>query len=508
MQQFLTNIALLLACVLSVSCLNQTSASDSEALRPVQAIAQDKQQQHKPSQPKDKPMENSMRNEDRMQPSSANPFYWQYKGQPVLLLGGSVEDNLFQISDIEAHLDLLKSVGGNYVRCTMSSRDEGNVWPFERDPETGLYDLNKPGQEYWHRFELFLELAAERDIIAQFEMWDRFDFARDPWQDNPYNPKNNINYTVEESGLKETINSHPGQRESAFFRSLPELEDNQTVLKYQHLQVDKMLSISLRFGNVLYCMDNETNESPKWGAYWSQYIHRKAADAGALVQTTEMWDAHNLRDKQHLATIDHPELYSFVDLSQNNHRSGQEHWDNPRAIRRHIIDSGHVRPMNSVKIYGADTGGFGKGRDAQERFWRLIFAGFASARFHRPPSGLGLTEAPQAHIRSMRMLTDEMHIFSCEPHNDLLQEREENEAYCIANPGVEYAVFFPNGGEVILDVLAEPGKQVHLRWLDILKSEWSGEPINLGAQQATDGSRVKLSTPVKQGYWAVLIKVM
>ena len=26
-----------------------------------------------------------------------NPRYWQYKGRPVLLLGGSVEDNLFQI---------------------------------------------------------------------------------------------------------------------------------------------------------------------------------------------------------------------------------------------------------------------------------------------------------------------------------------------------------------------------------------------------------------------------
>ena len=59
---------------------------------------------------------------DRIQPYAPNPFYWQYKGAPVLLLGGSVEDNLFQIADIEPHLDLLQSVGGNYVRCTMSSR--------------------------------------------------------------------------------------------------------------------------------------------------------------------------------------------------------------------------------------------------------------------------------------------------------------------------------------------------------------------------------------------------
>ena len=66
-------------------------------------------------------------NNNRIRPYSKNPFYWQYKGEPVLLLGGSIEDNLFQISDIEAHLDLLHAVGGNYVRCTMSSTARSKI---------------------------------------------------------------------------------------------------------------------------------------------------------------------------------------------------------------------------------------------------------------------------------------------------------------------------------------------------------------------------------------------
>ena len=158
---------------------------------------------------------------DRIRPYEQNPFYWQYKGQPILLLGGSVEDNLFQIAGLEEHLDLLASVGGNYVRCTMSSRDEGDVWPFSQDPGTGLYDLDRPGEAYWARFERFMELTAARDIIVQFEMWDRFDFAREPWERNPYNPKNNSNYTAQESGLKTEIHTHPGRRENAFFCSVP-----------------------------------------------------------------------------------------------------------------------------------------------------------------------------------------------------------------------------------------------------------------------------------------------
>ena len=440
--------------------------------------------------------------EDRIQPYAKNPFYWQYSGKPVLLIGGSVEDNLFQIPNLKAHLDLLASVGGNYVRCTMSSRDEGDMWPFERDPDTGLYDLNKPGEAHWARFERFLELTAEREIFAQFEMWDRFDFTRDFWQGNPYNPKNNINYTAEESGLKEDIHTHPGRKESAFFRSVPALENNEIVLKYQQVQVDKMLSISLRYGHVLYCMDNETSESPEWGKYWSEYIVQKATEAGAGVETTEMWDDHDLLGKEHANTLDHPETYSFIDISQNNHQVGKVHWDRPQAIRQKIIDSGRIRPMNSVKIYGANTGRYGTTRDAQERLWRNILGGLASSRFHRPPAGLGLSQIVQAHLRSMRMVMGEIDIFTCEPHLDLLGERSVNEAYCSANPGVEYVVFFADGGNVLLDVSAAEGKALTVRWMNIRKSQWTGkaEPI-----QAETG-KVHLITPTEEGYWVAVVK--
>lgn len=439
-------------------------------------------------------------NADRIQPYAQNPFYWQYKGVPVLLLGGSVEDNLFQIADIEAHLDLLHSIGGNYVRCTMSSRDEGDAWPFARDANTGLYNLEAPGEEYWTRFERFLKLCAARDIVLQIELWDRFDFAREPWQDNPYNPKNNTNYSLEESGLKEAINSHPGAKESAFFRSVPALENNEVILRYQRAQIDELLKRALPYPNVLYCMDNETNESPEWGKYWALYIKAKAGDA--LVQTTEMWDAWDLQSAQHRHTLDHPELYAFFDLSQNNHRPANEHWANPQLIRQYIIDSGQIRPMNSVKIYGANTGRFGNGRDGQERFWRNIFGGLATSRFHRPDSGLGLGAIAQAHIRSLRDLTDQIDIFTCTPHNDLLTERGWNEAYCTANPGVEYALFFPDGGNILLDVEAAEGEKLSVRWLDIRQSTWQDE-VNTTAE-----NQLNLVTPKEEGYWAVVVKVM
>ena len=449
--------------------------------------------------------EQAMNRDDtqRVQPYPANRFYWQYRGRPVLLLGGSREDNLFQVPDLEAQLDLLASVGGNYLRCTMSSRDPGDVWPFERDPATGLYDLNRPGQAYWERFHRFLDLTAERDIIIQIELWDRFDFSRSPWQDNPYNPKNNINYTVEASSLRPDIDTHPGQRENAFFRTVPTLENNAVVLPYQLQQVAAMLSLSLNYGNVLYCMDNETNSSPKWGAYWSGVIKEQAATAGVSVYTTEMWDDHSLLGPAHANTLDHPELYGFADISQNNHQVNYEHWANPQEIRRRVLNSGHIRPLNSIKIYGANSGRYGTTRDAQERFWRNIFGGLASSRFHRPTSGLGLNDIAQTHIRSMRMLTAEIDIFSCEPATEHLSNRSRNEAYCTANPGADYGVFFPDGGDVILDVSSAEGKLLTVHWLDIRESQWTEapKPIQVGADNV-----IHLVTPADEGYWAAVIK--
>jgi len=432
----------------------------------------------------------------RIQIYQNNPRYWQYKDKPILLLGGSVEDNLFQIADLEEHLDFLKSVGGNYVRCTMSSRDEGNVWPFRKAGD--LYDLGQWDEEYWRRFENFLKLTSERDIIAQIEIWATYDFAS-RWGQNPFHPNNNVNYTAEESGLPEKINDRPGYCENDFFWSVPAEKKLGTVLKYQQGFVDRMLSYSLKFGNVLYCMDNETSVTPEWGKYWSEYIKAKAIGTGVAVHTTEMWYDHLDKNPPipH-ATFDDPATYSFVDISQNNHKRGQRHWDSVRLQMSRVDDN--VRPLTNVKMYGADTGSerwFRADVDGVERFWRNIFAGASSARFHRPSAGLGLTEKAQANIRSMRILTDEMDIFTCATHNDLLSNRKPNEAYCMANPGKEYAVYFPNGGEITLDISALPTGV--LRWLDIPACKW-GEPETL-----TGGQKAILRPP-GNGSWVALLK--
>jgi len=430
---------------------------------------------------------------NRIQVYKENPQYWQHKSEPVLLLGGSVEDNLFQIPDIKEHLDLLRSVGGNYVRCTMSCRDEGNIWQFNE--VEGLYNLDQWNEEFWQRFNNFLRLTAERDIIVQIEVWATFDYYRLNWDINPFNPKNNVNYTFEQTNLPEVVDSHPTQTENNFFWSVPAENNQRIVLEYQEKFVDQILFYSLKFDHVLYCIDNETSVTPEWGKFWAEYIQAKANDAEVNVETTEMWDSHNLFHTQHQNTLDHPELYSFCDASQNNHQRGQKHWDNAQEFRAQLNP---VRPINSVKIYGSDQYHFGDDQDGLERFWRNVFGGMASARFHRPPSGLGLGPLACRHLKSMRMLTDNIRIFSCQPNNHLLSNRRENQAYALANIGKEVVVYFPESGTIDID-LSLFDADLTLQWLDINQSEW------LNQMSVHGGKVVALTTP-SQGHWAVLIR--
>jgi hypothetical protein len=365
----------------------------------------------------------------------------------------------------------------------MSDRpDKGfEVYPFQRRAD-GKFDLRQWNEEYWRRFENLLRWTAERDIIVQIEVWDRFDHSRQNWEPHPYNPKNNVNYSYAESGFAEHYPDHPGGNKQPFFFATPAQRNNAVLYGYQERFVDKLLSYSLRYGHVLYCMDNETSGDEAWGAYWAGFIRRRAAEAGTQVCLTEMWDAWDLKAAEHRRTFDHPERYDFCDVSQNNQKKGQEHWDNFQWVRARIAQQ--PRPLNTVKTYGADTGKYGNNRDGVERFWRHVIGGAASARFHRPDSGLGLSAPAVAALRAARNLESLIKLWDVEPANHLLSDRADNEAYLAARPGAAYALYFPAGGSVGLDLRQAPGP-FEVRWIDIATGQWGQRESLPGGGQPT-----------------------
>lgn len=448
------------------------------------------------------------RTDDSIRPYAANPWYWEYAGEPVLLIGGSDDDNLFQWTDpqLKDHLDLLVSVGGNYLRNTMSDRDEGNLYAFGT-AESGLYDLGQCNDEYWDRLEFFLDQTESRGIIVQLTLWDVFDLGSEQWPHHPWNPSNNVNM---EAGT---------WRDREDFYATVDDGDVEG-LHFQRQFIDKLLSVSLGHGNVLYNINNESSESPRWENYWAEYVNDAARARGreAYVTTMQFDPSNSVR---HVMT--HRDIYGFAEISQNNQDSrggrGRGHWDNLMYWRSKIASHAEgPMPMNNVKVYGAvDGANYSAGTEAEamNRFWRNIFAGSASSRFHRPDSnwGSGLNERVRRNLTAMHMLLEELDIFSCSPHNDLLSHpvpvATTMEAYATANIGRQYAVYFPAGRYTVdLDpwIYAEG---MRIRWLDIDAVSWSeAETVDVqwegGREEWGHRGRVRLTTPGNGPYVALL----
>ena len=451
------------------------------------------------------------RNANRIKPWKSNPRYWQYKGKPVLLLGGSRDDNLFQIPNLKAHLDDIRRAGGNYIRNTMSDRPDHKfeVYPYHRQKD-GKYDLSKWNDVYWKRFENLLRWTAERDIIVQIEVWDRFDYTDAKkvkyWQPNPWRPANNINYTARQTGLAATYRDHPARDKHPFFHTIPGMSQYQRrydrIRHFQERFVEKMLSYSLPRGNVLYCMNNETSTDPKWGQYWMAFIRKRARAAGVEIYATDMFDDVYKAEKSKKLRLqfDSPKMYPFIDISQVNSRNfNEKHWNKLIWIVRQVKKS--PRPLNHTKIYSAGQTSFGSGTpvDGVERFWRNLIAGSASCRFHRPTSGIGLNKIAQACIAAARKAESEVPFWDVNPNMKLLRNREKDEAYLAANTGTGYLLYFTNGGSVDLDLRAAKGS-LSLRWIDITTGRWG----NTG--KLTGGGWRPIKAPGKGG-WVAAIKV-
>ncbi|MEM1095728.1 MAG: hypothetical protein AAGJ10_14105 [Bacteroidota bacterium] len=429
----------------------------------------------------------------RIQPYGANPYYWQYRGEPILLLGGTDEDNLFQMPGMEAHVEALVAVGGNYVRNTMSSRDDGNLWPFAQRAD-GRYDLDAWNDAYWQRLDRFLDATAERDVIVQLEVWDKWDMATNNWSASPWHPDNNVNYAFEDTKLKGYYGDFMLEAHD-FFNAVPALHDDRLLHHHQQRFVDKLLSHTLAYDHILYTVSNELHPtfSHEWGVYWATYIHRAAQAAGTSVQVTEMFWTPDLRAKDHRVILDRPELFGYFEASQNtSNKTFWQHWRHLQWVREALADA--PRPINIVKIYDKDV--------APGFMWHQILGGAASSRFHRPRNGIGLNPMAQANLKSLRMWLAAYDVFTGVPDGDsgyrgghtLLTDRERGEAYVHYRDGEQYSVYFRAPGDV---GLALPEGRWTLQWLDVEQSQWRA------AETITSTGAVRLTTP-PAGSWLAL----
>jgi hypothetical protein len=282
--------------------------------------------------------------------------------------------------------------------------------------------------------------------------------------------------------------------------SVPDLQNNETLLHYQRFFVEKLLSISLKYGNVLYCIDNETNGAEEWATYWASFI--KSVAGKKEIYLTQMWDNWDVKSDVHKRTLDNYARYGYIDISQNSHILGHENWENAQYVFNY--SNKNPRPVNSTKIYGSNAEGSwsAQGKTAEhaiQTFFRNLTGGFASSRFHRPAHGLGLSTTSINCLKTAREIEAFVKFWEITPRMDLLIDNEQGEAYVTAKEGENYLVYFTRSGQVKLDLSKYSGKFT-VRWIDINTALWTGE------EELSAGTIIDLHAKCNSGCFAVIIR--
>ena len=504
-KNFIIGLFVLILIILSSESLNRLSAKQLAS-----AVI---------TEPESVEMNLIMSDSDAIQPYHKNPWYWQYKGEPVMLLGATDRDNLWQWTGqtLIDQLDRMKAAGGNYVRNTMSDRNEGDTFAAIQ-LENGLYDLEQWNEKYWDKLRFFLEETHKRDIIAQLTLWDWFDLSGGDvygrFAIHPLNPANNI--TWEEGTIENAWDYYGGSLSN----------NNEAALEYQHRFIDKLMSITSRYGHILYNIGNESGLGVEWDNYWATYITNAATEYGRTIHVTSMKFAPDTSVRQAMSNRD---IYTFTDVSQNNQDAlgpvGKKHWDNLVFWRKMIAmqDEGPM-PINNEKVYGNGVGtntAAGTEKEAVERFWRNVFGGAASTRFHRPAHrggdfywGIGLSTRAEQTLRGVNMFLDEFDLFNAEPYEACENVGNSVDTYCLANMGKQYAIYFPGGRATVhLDPWVYAAK-VSVKWLNVASLSWSEEEIIEPTWDNFDGTdwwgpqRVLTLVPSNHGSYVAVINVI
>ena len=467
--------------------------------------------------------------------------YWKYDGRRVLLLGGwnhghnpfidhdtdNDKDNqgVSSSAQIKNAMDELATAGGNYLRCVLDPGMAAGIQGFDFCANSGTqYDLNKMTGPFWTRIEMFITEARKRNVIVQIEVWDRFDLIDGSWGSwpvSPWNPKNNINYTTASSGLAtsyRSFNGHP------FIQGVPghpkyenasgtRKQKYDLVRSFQDKFINKLLSITLDYNNVLYCMNNETHEDPAWGQYWMNFIESKASTRDKSVSTTDMFDDVYRAESSRGLTyqLSNRGRYDYVDISQANSRHADEaHWNKVKWITDAARNMNLPYLLHMTKIYGNDIALGGKPwsrfkpgdtDNAIEEWWRNLIAGVAGVRFHRPTSGIGLYTMAKNCISATRKVETRVKFWDIEPRLDLLTNRQSDEAYLAADPGKAYILYFTKngGGSVGLKLDNYPDTTFEVRWVNIGTGNWGATTTISG------GSTVTVDRPDSSSHWVATI---
>jgi hypothetical protein len=421
-----------------------------------------------------------------------NPHYLQYKGKPTVLITSAEHYGALLNLDFdyvtyfkemqETGMNLTRIFSGAYCEPVGAFKIENNtlaprwnkfICPWARSDTSGYpnggnkFNLNKWDDAYFARLKDFMREAGNHGVIVEYVFYCPF-YKDAMWELSPMNHVNNVNgYT----DVKRT--------------EVYALKDDR-ITKTQKAMVRKVVNELKEFDNLYYEICNE----PYFGGVtleWQSEIAQTIVDTEKEFEHRHLI-AQNIANgsKELEAPIKHIDIYNY------------HYAFPPNAVYQNY-------DLN--KVIGYDESGFKGISDTTYRShaWAFLMGGgaiFNNLDYSFTPdyeNGTAKVDAPgggsaalRDQLRILREFMESLDFINMQPAQSVIQDvkgDKDSKAWCLANPGQQYAFYILHGKKSDL-VLNLPVGNYQAEWIHTL----TGKTIQKETKNH-EGGMFTLSSP-------------
>jgi hypothetical protein len=354
--------------------------------------------------------------------------------------------------------------------------DDSFLWPWQVvDLEQHKFDSERFNLRYFQRLDRQIEFAASRDIFYGVEgLYDNSIFRPPEWDRHPWNSKNG-------GWIEEIDLNSPTYPQSWFFAhhhvtfgwDTARMFDLNNLVHREHVAryLSYLIARTSAYWNVFYALGSETaNIFPdmaegfnRWWTYWAEFVaskdpHGRLCSFGDVGESDPL--VRNVRN-QIIITQEHTSMDDPAMFAQSINAFGKRFW---RYQRPTVV--GEQDLFNNNRY---DTERIGQ--------WVSFACGMMMARVDRH---MDIVKNGRLHESTMFRIEGDPPIYKdlehmayfveesgirywrMAPHDELIIGPPRT-YFCLAEPDVEYMVYFRAGGEIRLRM--NPG-EYEVKWFN------------------------------------------
>ena len=408
-------------------------------------------------------------------------YFTDDSGRAIYLTGSHTWSNFQEIGmpgdapfDWPGYLDMLEANHHNLIRLWVWEQSKRASWtkdeivfsplPYQTVQQEGRerYNLSEWNDDYFDRLRQRVQEAGQQGIYVSVMLFQGWSLNKtntpnaDPWPYHPFNPSNNTNGVG-----SQIVNNAIDDSKKGTLHSM----NNGNVLAYQEAYVEKVIETLNDLDNVLYEILNEGG-TKDWQYHMVEFIKETekempkqhpvgmshAVAVNPPMFNEDLWNSPAdwispapeplawkykgsafLEDYQNDPPANSGEKVVILDTDHLWGHGGHYGWAWKAFVRgHHLVFMDPWQPLAGTL-------------DREKMDWMFIEGGMSKDNRDYPD-----WEPLRKNMGYILQLANRTDLAAMAPQNRL-----SSTAYCLANPGQEYIVYFPEGGSATLDLRSE-----------------------------------------------------